>query len=990
MRHYALHRLAPARKDPPTKPSSHNIDQAPHMNNPACPTSPTQTFPRFVAVAVALFASGAAFAQEAAPTTAPTPVREETIILSPFVVNADEDSGYAARNTLAGSRFKTDLKDTAASISVLTSEFLSDIGANTLEEALQYSISAQPELGDATDDGSNPNGNSVQGGPAEFRVRGQKASRARNYFTLLIASDNYNVERIEDSRGPNSVLFGFGAPGGIINVSTKQADTNRTFRNATLQTGSFSSHRETIDLNQVLMKGKLALRLNAVYEKAGKFQEYAYNRDRRFDLAVKYQLLPTLQFRAQYERGLIRENKPRPFSMLDGFQAWEALGSQLYPTTQASSATLGITRLGSGRRLAYIGNDGSIVETGQTLVTRNTNIAILDRTVADPSINYGGPGQINDTETNNFTAFLEKKLGQRTFIELAYNRQDQSVERYNPGQTNMVLWGDPSQNRRNSTSSVTDDPANPYAGRLFIENSSNSWERNTSFVSSDLFRATISTEFDAGKWGNYRLAALGEHDSRENVAGSQREVWAGRPFNSAPENAANQVRRRNYVTPGVWSTYFISGPAATGLITGATDPITGQILNSTWVARSQSQEDDPATQTSALASAQARYFKGRLVVGAGYRYDKLEITNRTAQRDPVTNEWSRAFATEEIVEREARNTSFGVVGHATSNLSLFYNRANNQGLQGNQRIIDANNLLGVVAAPNSEGQGEDYGVMLSLFDNRLNARITRYTTDSVNQSASFGVTGVGPQSASANIMSALHGAGLVTSAERDAHTTNASGVLYDVASSGYEFELTANLTKGWRLQANYSFTDTHQANFGPELKAWMAQEMAYWRSFNQPNLMTGQGRTIEEAIAFMLDGFQNQDDIGIIGEQGLRKHKVSLFTRYEFQEGALKGVFVGGGYRHQSKNLAGSDASGLVGFYGKSFWRADLVAGYKFGKSTIRRTRILDGLTIQLNVSNLFDDTDELITRIEPDGVSVRRAIVQIPRTWRLQAKLDF
>jgi len=959
------------------------------MSNPTHPMCPMHAFARYTAFAGALFAGATVFAQEATPEPPPPDLDEKAVVLSPFVVNVDEDSGYAARNTLAGSRFKTDLKDTAASISVLTAEFISDLGANSLEEALQYSVSAQPELGDSTEDGSNPNGNAVQGGPPEFRVRGQKASRARNYFTLHIATDNYNVERIEDSRGPNSVLFGFGAPGGIISVSTKQARTDRSFRKATFQTGSFGSHRETIDLNQVLMKGKLALRLNAVYEKAGKFQEYAFNRDRRFDLALKYQILPTLEFRAQYERGLIRENKPRPFAMLDAHHAWQSLGSQLYPTTQGSSAALGITRLGSGRRLTYIGNDGSLVEAGQTLVTRNTNIAILDRSIADPSINYGGPGQINDTTANNFTAFLEKKLGQRTFVELAYNHQDQSVERYNPGQTNMVLWGDPSQNRRNSTSSIADDPANPFAGRLFIENSSNAWERNTSYVTSDLLRATVSTEFDAGKWGNYRIAALAEHDSRENEATSQREAWEGRPFNSAPENAANQVRRRNYVTPGDWSTYYINSPVTTGLITGATDPITGQTLNSTWVARSQSQEDDPATQTSALISAQARFFNGKLVVGAGYRYDKLEITDRTAQRDPVTNEWSRAFATEALVEREARNTSLGAVGHLTSNLSVFYNQANNQGLQGNQRIIDTNNLLDIVAAPNSEGKGKDYGVMLSLFDNRLNARLTRYNTDSVNQSASFGVTGVGPNSVAKNIMGALHGAGLVSATERDRHTTNQSGVLYDVVSSGYEFELTANLLKGWRLQANYSYTDTQQANFGPEIRAWMEQEVAYWRSFNQGNLVTGQeNRTIDEAIAFMYDGFEFQSDIGDLGEQGLRKHKVSLFSRYEFQEGFLKGAYAGGGYRHQSKNLAG--ASGLTGFYGKSFWRADMVFGYTFRKSTIRRTRFLDGLTLQLNIANVFDDTDPLITRIEPDGFSVRRAIVQVPRTWRLSAKMDF
>lgn len=53
-------------------------------------------------------------------------------------------------------------------------------------------------------------------------------------------------------------------------------------------------------------------------------------------------------------------------------------------------------------------------------------------------------------------------------------------------------------------------------------------------------------------------------------------------------------------------------------------------------------------------------------------------------------------------------------------------------------------------------------------------------------------------------------------------------------------------------------------------------------------------------------------------------------------------------------------------------------------------SRFLDGLTIQLNVTNIFDDDEYLIARIQPDGVSVQRAVVQAGRTWRLQAKLDF
>ncbi|MGH7956225.1 MAG: TonB-dependent receptor plug domain-containing protein, partial [Opitutaceae bacterium] len=225
----------------------------------------------------------------------------DTVTLSPFTVTADADVGYAASSTLAGSRFNTPLKDTAASISVLTAEFISDIGATNLTEALQYSTSTQPDQDDAGSDGANPSGNSMLEFGDRFRVRGQNVTQARNYFALRIQSDNYNVERIEDSRGPNSVLFGFGSPGGIVNVSTKQARLDRSFKRATVQMGSFDSHRETLDVNQLLLHGRLGLRLNAVYDQSNDFREYAFSRDRRFDLAVKFQATPATQFRAVYE-----------------------------------------------------------------------------------------------------------------------------------------------------------------------------------------------------------------------------------------------------------------------------------------------------------------------------------------------------------------------------------------------------------------------------------------------------------------------------------------------------------------------------------------------------------------------------------------------------------------------------------------------------------------------------------------------------------------
>lgn len=54
---------------------------------------------------------------------------EEVVELNPFQVSSEEDSGYKAASTLAGTRIRTDLKDVVSGISVVTAEFLKDTGA---------------------------------------------------------------------------------------------------------------------------------------------------------------------------------------------------------------------------------------------------------------------------------------------------------------------------------------------------------------------------------------------------------------------------------------------------------------------------------------------------------------------------------------------------------------------------------------------------------------------------------------------------------------------------------------------------------------------------------------------------------------------------------------------------------------------------------------------------------------------------------------------
>src|SRR5579871_4407739 len=204
-------------------------------------------------------------------TTAKTSSDQETpTVLSPFVVDSSEDKGsYRANSTLAGTRVRTDLKDVASAISVVTAQFLQDTGAKNQEDLLIYTPSTEVTglRGNFTGGSSGgvigtiPNENTVN---STTRVRGlDSADNTRDYFISDIPWDAFDVGRVDLQRGPNSILFGTGSPAGIINVSTNLAAFENSY-NLTNRVDQYGSLRDSVSLNQEVVPGVFAIRLAAL------------------------------------------------------------------------------------------------------------------------------------------------------------------------------------------------------------------------------------------------------------------------------------------------------------------------------------------------------------------------------------------------------------------------------------------------------------------------------------------------------------------------------------------------------------------------------------------------------------------------------------------------------------------------------------------------------------------------------------------------------
>src|SRR5688572_10813134 len=324
--------------------------------------------------------------------------RDSSVVeMSPFVVPTDQDAGYLATNTLAGSRLNTPLKDTAASISVLTSEFLSDIGAFDISEAMHYSVNVEYQVDD--DRATTPNGNESVANYQIYRVRGLSASLAQNYFNWRIPVETALVDRIEDSRGPNSVLFGIASPGGLINSMSKQAQTTRSFRHGSASVGSYDSWRSTFDFNQASQNGKAGVRLNTVYNRTNSFRHWQYQQHQRAHITGKYMLSDRTRLRAEFERGEIASNAPRLDNLFNFLLVWNNTGRTTLPT-QVNNAALGISRLSTAvPRVTYVSNNEMTMAMRGVMATNAPaagpyGTGTLNETpqtgdITDPSINTG-------------------------------------------------------------------------------------------------------------------------------------------------------------------------------------------------------------------------------------------------------------------------------------------------------------------------------------------------------------------------------------------------------------------------------------------------------------------------------------------------------------------------------------------------------------------------------------------------------------------------
>ncbi|MDO8543358.1 MAG: TonB-dependent receptor [Opitutaceae bacterium] len=927
----------------------------------------------------------------ATPGTGSNP--DDAIELSPFEVRAEGDVGYQAANTTSGSRLNSKLKDTPASISPFTAEFLSDIAANTLEEMLGYATNVEMEIEDSNAGFNNPGGRSADANDYTFRMRGMMGGTSRDFVESAVPTDLYNVERADVSSGPNSILFGMGSPGGLVSLTGKRANLNRNRGTLKAQFGSWDFRRYEADYSRVLIPRKLGVRVLGVYQDADGWRKWMQSEQRRFTGAVNYQPFKQTTVRASAETGDSRNNLTVGWNARDEITAWNLAGRPIAD----GAAVPGTTRLATGtNRYTFFDGDNQLYNTRGEL---QSNTVFSSNTLVTPDLmpyNYllTGPGGLRYQNFKTQQVQIEQRFTKTFVAELAWFRNVVSVRADGSNGADTPLEGDPNLTYSNPDGSTGTGP-NPRAGQTFMESL---WFRDTMTNRNEVVRLTAGWEFDAGRWfGRHRLAGLVENSRQNRLRRWKNEILVDEtntPVSNVnnPEAAANQLFRRHYFAEGDFNNYHGSDPR----ITVPVFTVGGRQFSPTFVSRTKANTKTKKDIDSFMLASQSFWFKDRLVTTLGYRRDTILFKNANEARvsdpnDPrvlsgeiVRNEWD-FDGTHDINRYKPSTFTAGGVLHATRRISLFYNFSKNTGSPRFDRTV----LPDGKVPPPTEGRGKDMGVMLDVLgDDRFFVRATYFDTQQIND-APIIPGGLTVNTAGAlggdnliNILNALQGGGRISQEQYDAQAVNYNAATIDVFTKGVELEFVANPTRNLTMRLGYSHSERRRGNFFKEIYAFFDPKYPEWRQLagGDPTLLA----TVNREIAVIEDELEAQ-----VARQnspfGTRPHKFNFTTRYKFSEGRLKGLFAGGGARYQGKNyMQRNNATGQI-YWGNETLFVDAFAGHRVRMPWLNRP-----VQLQLNVRNLTNSYRVGIGRLNDSYDGLRRVYLAEPRSYRLTMTMEF
>lgn len=171
-------------------------------------------------------------------------------VLEQITVEAESDDilvqdGYVAKKDRIGTKVDTPIVQIPQAISVVTQDQIEDQKPRTLNEALSYTASANPN---SFGFDSRYDAFFLRGFPAHYNGMFRDGLRQYNGPSAWFKTEPYGIEGITILKGPASSLYGVSGPGGIVNLVTKRPKEER-FREVEVLFGGYDRYQAAFDFS---------------------------------------------------------------------------------------------------------------------------------------------------------------------------------------------------------------------------------------------------------------------------------------------------------------------------------------------------------------------------------------------------------------------------------------------------------------------------------------------------------------------------------------------------------------------------------------------------------------------------------------------------------------------------------------------------------------------------------------------------------------------
>jgi outer membrane receptor protein involved in Fe transport len=891
----------------------------------------------------------------------------DVFILNDFLVTAEHDRGYYSGHSLAATRTNELIKNTPVNITVINEEMLDDLNLVNIKDLTKVIANAsEGSYGDQS---------------KAIRFRGFRTNfQLYDFMPRQSAQNYYNIERADIIRGSNSLIYGQSAPGGKVNFNARRANLNNDRTSLSGAVDDKGLRRFQLDTNKVI-NDKFAVRVMAIDEQREYYQRYKFSELRSGTLEATYRPTPKTEFRlhaefadtaANWVPGTYKDTTTTAglSGMLDNLPGTPDITKYLSDDALQYIFDYDQLEYSTGPKPTWAKNPADNFNTfawfdpastvRPTLIDLNSKQDIKDFYAGvtpknSGSLAYSDAGGEGKSQFHIFD--VTHSFNEDLSFKFSVMHESIDNKGYRPEQGEALKASLPWGAVNEEALEVGGIGATP-AERVFVNPY---WVETIGDDKTTALRNTFSWEFDTHDWNFFpdseQQFLLGlDYDHRDNNVITNQTYYAS----AAPANLDEVGLYGDWRPRYEWADRGVDYYPLSYTGTNPLDLVSNEFIvtepgvagagyrdNEALAFRERSRRLGSTEVYAAWIALQGKYFNGRLNTLTGVRFDHLDVESEyfgVGQEKPDYQDDDRSYYYVNPQETyEKWSPSLGALFWLTDEVAVFANYSKSiESPTGWELQPDGKDI------PPQIGEGVELGFKFELLDGKVTGQALVYEVEKINDSTKYSdpVLKAWAQEYAPQIIETVEtvdGRGRPITQTR---LNQAGKHLADttVMSEGFEADIYYNPNSNLSLFLGYAYLDAEIQN-SPKLQG---------------------------------------SDTGIIdGDRypGFAHHNAVFTARYNFNDGALKGWYVGTNIRYKSESFLGTFYEDIGWSDGKDPFQnsVDYVDGLPDVISVIEYD---EGASRANDVNgNGKVDLDELVAKTNPDG-SVKKKDPKRHEVW--------